>query len=395
MKPTKVAFAFFPLAAFIGTVQSQITTVPEPTPQPISTTRKSPVFIEGKTVISEIEFQGLDPDPNYGVYLEGSLYESDAVKLLREERALVAEGDRFAAERAGSVIKILKEWLSDEGYLKADVVAYGTRLGKDGMRLTFSIDRKYPLDPPELVFVGGENISNQEFVDNFKDCSGDGWKRNEFRSIEYYSHACSQKLLYHRGYFTGKIDNIDRKVVDNHYILTFHVHEGPRYRFGEIKIEGTRKFSKREISELLDLHPGDIADGTKLQDGVYEKLKDAYAERGYVQYNAEFDPEFIEPKDEGADGVVNVGITIDEGPQFSIRRIEFTGVNETEAETLKRNFELGKGDLFVPSKLAKAIEEINKTGEFRQLNKDRDIEIRTDEETPVVDLMIKLTRLPK
>lgn len=116
---------------------------------------------------------------------------------------------------------------------------------------------------------------------------------------------------------------------------------------------------------------------------------------GYVQYNGEFEPEFIEPKTEGADGIVNVLIVLDEGKQFSINRIQFIGVDHDEDQNLRNDFPLKTDEVFVQSKFESGIDAINKTDKFFPINKDADVEILTDEKNGSLDVVIKLRLVKK
>ena len=399
MKPTEIAFVFFLIVASSVSGLSQSKAVPASTPQRISTNRRSPVFVDGRTIVTAIEFTGLDPNlEEYGVYLENGLYKSDFLGTFPERKLSINEGDKFNSQLVGQVLKRLKEWLSHKGYLKAEVVAYGTKLSQDQMRLSFAIDRGLQLDPPELNFVGAETLSDQEFVDDFKKCAGESWERYDPRVYEYFSHRCSERLLWSKGFLKGKINDINRKISGNHYLITFSVHEGDRYRWGDFKITGAKVFTNDELMKMFGQNTGDLADARSLQDFAFERLTSAYAERGYLHCFADPDAEIIDPKAEGTDGVVNVSLTIDEGPQFKVNRVEFVGkgVEEVYAESLVRDFPLKKGDIFVQSKFDEGIAAVNKSGEYVPLFKNSsNIEIRPDEESGQVYLTIRLTKISK
>ena len=352
---------------------------------------KSPLFLEGQTTIADIEFEGLDTDDEvYGFSMDDRLYRSDFISSINGNKSAAVVGEKFSIEKASTVLKLLKRWLFGKGYLKADVVAYGTKLPKNRMKLTFAVERGLPLDVPELNFVGNENVTDQEFIDDFKQCSRESWKRYDLRRYQYFSEKCSRKLLFSKGFFKAKIYDLRAKIFNDHYSVTFGIYEGPRYRWGEIKIGGNSVLSREDILEMLDVTPGDIANGELLQDLIYEKLKRTYADLGYVQYNAEFDPQLIEPKAEGADGVVNISILIDEGKKFSVGRIAFVGVDAEIGKILKNDFPIKEGDIFNQTKIESGVGEINKSDKFCELNMDADVEIRTDEDAGLADLLITL-----
>jgi outer membrane protein assembly factor BamA len=164
--------------------------------------------------------------------------------------------------------------------------------------------------------------------------------------------------------------------------------EGIRYRIGEIKIEGADAIPEKEI---LGQKTGDIADGRALQDCVYEKLKRAYEDKGYVQYNAEFEPEFIPPAAEGQDVTVNISITIDEGRRFKVSRIEFSGITGESGSRLIQSLSLKVGEVFIPAKLENDVKRLNELQEFSSIEVDRDVDLLTDEELGDVRIIIKVT----
>lgn len=138
---------------------------------------------------------------------------------------------------------------------------------------------------------------------------------------------------------------------------------------------------------------GDIANGKYLQEFIYEKLTEAYGNKGYVLYSADFELEFIEPQAEGLDGIVNLIFNIDEGRQFKVTIINFTGINEEAEKKLKEILSIKKGEVYNQSKLEEGIKKINGLKEFVPIDKDQDIETRTMWDESDISILIKTRRL--
>ncbi|HMJ07431.1 MAG TPA: BamA/TamA family outer membrane protein, partial [Pyrinomonadaceae bacterium] len=134
----------------------------------------------------------------------------------------------------------------------------------------------------------------------------------------------------------------------------------------------------------------EIADGKRLQDAVYENLKKVYGSQGFVNYNAEFEPDFKDNPANANEGIVDIKITIDEGKQFTLRRLEFTGNTFTRDRVLRREFLLNEGDIYNQNYLDISVARLNQTQYFDPIDKDQDVEIRTDEEQGDVDLIVKV-----
>lgn len=168
------------------------------------------------------------------------------------------------------------------------------------------------------------------------------------------------------------------------------VTEGKIFRVGELKVEGNSIFSEQQILTGVGLKKGEIADGKRLQEAVYEDLKKAYGSQGFVLYNAEFEPTFKDNPANPNEGIVDVTITIDEGKQFRLRRLEFSGNTFTRDKILRREVLINEGDIYNQRNLEISVVRLNQTGYFDPIDKDQDVEIRTDEEQGDVDLVVKV-----
>ena len=101
--------------------------------------------------------------------------------------------------------------------------------------------------------------------------------------------------------------------------------DGKLYRVGDVKIEGNSIFSEQVIRAFIGLQKGVVANGEQLSKGLYENLKKAYGTQGFIQYTAEVTPTFKDSPTNPNEGIADFDIAIDEGKQFTLRRLEFTG----------------------------------------------------------------------
>ena len=345
-------------------------------------------FVDGESTVADIEIIGLDPEADE--FIEHPVYASNFLKQLRYERIGFVDDKTFTGYKVHSIAKKVREWLSDVGYEYAKVTALGMRLPDNQLRIRFSVKRGPLISTAAFRFVSNERISGAEFVENLKGCLGEEWERYDRRKYEYFTQKCSRSLMHSKGFFQAKIVDTKSEVRDGVRTVAVIVFEGPRYRLGNITVEGNQVFSDQEILKFLGQKRGDVADGRGLKDFVYEKLKQKYDELGYVQYNAEFDPDFRTPDDWKLDGIVNVSLSIDEGRRFKVRRIVFDGVTKDQQAALRGEFLMKSGDVFSYKGLQDAIDKVNELDRFERLDKDQDVEIRTDEESGEIDLFIAL-----
>ena len=359
---------------------------------PIFEDRRADIaFIEGKTLVTEIEFTGLDADlEEYGVEIENAAYESDFRQRWREVKQALKEGEAFSALKVHTLQKILKFWLSRRNYPHATVTALGQKLSGDRMRIRLLIDRGPLVTKVAVQFAGNSAVSSSELLEDFNSCGEYIGKNFELRYYEYIARRCSVSFMRSKGFWQSSVVDVTDKVGRDQREVLVTLHEGKRYRIGSITVEGNRVVPTRDILELLGQKVGDVADGKAFHSVLFEKLKARYDELGYVQYDAEADPKFIPPAAPELDGTVNVLVTISEGRQFKVRRVDFYGVSEDERKTLVSQFELKSGDVYSVPVAKRSIDKLNSSGLFSHVDSDKDVELLTDEKAGDIAVLVKL-----
>ncbi len=160
--------------------------------------------------------------------------------------------------------------------------------------------------------------------------------------------------------------------------VTVSIEEGRIYKIGVIKIEGNSVISEQQIMSAIGLNPGDIADGERIGEALYENLKETYGAKGFIQYSAEPTPTFRDNPQDPNEGTVDFDITIDEGQQFRVRSIMFAGNKLTSEEDLRRVLLLREGDVYNQSLFEKSIQKMNQLGLFDEVDKEKDVDFKVD-----------------
>ncbi|MEK7724310.1 MAG: POTRA domain-containing protein, partial [Acidobacteriota bacterium] len=233
----------------------------------------------------------------------------------------------------------------------------------------------------------------------------------DLRKLQYDLQKNVREYMSSRGYFRAqigepKVEGLGYKRTSILPLLTIPlpllsskddtlkivvpVTEGKIYRVGDLKVEGNSIFSEQQILSFVGLQKGEIADGKRLRNALYEDLKKYYGSQGLVLYDSELDPEFKDNPTNPKEGIIDVKITIDEGKQFRLRRLEFTGNTFTRDRVLRREMLINEGDIYNQIGLERSVLRLNQTQYFDPIDKEKDVEIRTDEENGEVDLVMKV-----
>lgn len=358
-------------------------------------------------IIRDLQFRGLK-----------AVQESDVLKAFREQRAGISKESVYDPVKARGATRILRELLASRGYPNATVKIEEEEVSATSIAVTFDIDQGLLSRIVQIEFEGNENFKDSELRGAMQYVQETGlisrFKSQDIldmRRLQADLQLNVRTYMWSKGYFQARIGDpvveglgvkrtsfipfivlplplISSK--DETLKITVPVTEGKIFRVGELKVEGNSIYSEEQILGAVGLKKGEIADGKRLQDAVYEDLKKVYGDQGFVNYNAEFEPNFRDNPDNPNEGIVDITIVIEEGKQFSLRRLEFTGNTFTRDRVLRREFLLNEGDIYNQRALEISLARINQTQYFDPIDKDQDVETRTDEEQGDVDLVVKV-----
>ncbi len=347
-----------------------------------------------------------------------ALTESDILKKFREERVGISKEAVYDPVKSRGAIRILRELLASKGYPNAKITIKEEEVSATSIALTFEIEQGNRSRIIEIDFEGNENFKDSELraqlilvqetglIARFK-----GQDILDLRKLQYDLGKNVLAYMRSKGYFQARLG--EPEVVglgvqrtdfiplitlplplisskDDTLKIIVPVTEGRIFRVGELKVEGNSIFSEQQILAYVGLKTGEIANGKRLQDAVYEDMKKVYGGQGFVLFSAEYEPEFKDNPANPKEGIVDIKIVIDEGKQFTLRRLEFTGNTFTRDRVMRREFLINEGDIYNQNYLDISVARLNQTQYFDPIDKDQDVEIRTDEEQGDVDLIVKI-----
>jgi outer membrane protein assembly factor BamA len=122
--------------------------------------------------------------------------------------------------------------------------------------------------------------------------------------------------------------------------VTIPVEEGKSYRWAKSIWDGNDKLAVEDLATALAMNPGDLADGTRIDNGL-KNVDKAYRKRGFmtptIQSTAEFDD---------AASLVTYNFKINEGPRYFMGDLIINGLPPADATELKSKWTLGNNAVF-------------------------------------------------
>ena len=354
-------------------------------------------------VIRDLQFEGLS-----------SVTESDVLKAFREKRIGVQKENLLDPVKINNATRVIKELLAASGHPNATVVPEIEKVSESSSAVTFRIKEGDRVRVVEIEFEGNKNFKDGELRGAMKLVKEAGFI-TRFKGQDILDREkLDVDLRLIRNYMAGKgylqarpgeprIEGIGRRRTgfpilplpllsssDEALRITIPIIEGKIYRLGELKIEGNSIFDERVIRAVIGLQKGDVASGERIYKGLVEDLKKLYGNNGFIEYTAEPEPTYKDNPANPSEGIADYTITIDEGKQFTLRRLEFTGNTFTRDNVLRREFALNEGDIYNQSYVEFSVLRLNQLGFFDPVDKEKDVDFRQNQEEGLVDVSVKV-----
>jgi outer membrane protein insertion porin family len=355
-------------------------------------------------IIRDLQFEGLH-----------SVAESDILKAFRERRVGVSKESIYDPVKARGAVRVIKELLAEGGHPNATVEQRREDISQTSIGLTFVINEGERVRVMEIEFEGNQIFSDKKLRSQMKYVQEAGFitrfqskdilhrEKLEFdlRKVDNYMRSKGYLQARHG---EPRVEGLGKRrtgfpilplpflsSMDEGLRITVPISEGKLFRLGELKIEGNSIFSEAQIRLVIGLNKGDVANGERIGKALYENLKKFYGAQGFIEYAPELNPTFKDNPQNPNEGIADFVVTIDEGKQFSLIRLEFVGNTFTRDNVLRREVLLNEGDIYDQSRWEYSIIKLNQLGYFDPIDKDKDADFRTDEEQATVAINLKVS----
>lgn len=355
-------------------------------------------------IIRDLTFTGLKSVP-----------ESDVLKAFRERRVGVSKESTYDPVKVRTAMRTIKELLSAAGHPNATVEERTEEVSATSLAIEFVVEEGDRVRVVEIQFEGNQVFSDGSLRKSMKFVKEAGlitrFKGSDILDREKleYDLRLVDNYMRSKGYLQARhgeprVESIGPRrtgfpilplpfisSVDEGLRVTVPIVEGKVYRLGEFKVDGNSIFSEQQIRAVIGLNQGDIADGEKVSKGLFENLKKFYGQQGFIEYTAEPVPTFKDNPQKPDEGIVDFTVTIEEGKQFTLRRLEFVGNTFTRDNVLRREVLINEGDIYNDAYWEYSVVKLNQLGYFNPIDKDKDVDRRTNDEEATVDLSLKVS----
>ena len=381
----------------------------------------------GKTVIFNVE----ERERVKVVTYEGSdEMKTEDILLNLEENDIDVRIDSFIDPETINRVKwVIRGLFAAKGYMFAEVdhkveaIPGGPKL----VRLTFNMDEGPKIQIEEIDFVGNDAKSDRTLRGQMRNTKTRWWLswmtgRGTYKPEEYEEDA-ERLMAYYRneGYIAAQVGQPELDYLDlsedgetRGLRMRIPVDEGERYRIGDLNFEGNEILLEEGLRRIFDdIESGDYYSEKEVREG-FDDARELYGSLGY--YEMTLAPELY-PRTEPAgdangngngngddyeaeeqlvrmegDPIVDVTIRVQEGEQYFVNRIEFTGNETTHDEVIRRELQIAENAVFDTEALRHSVRRLNQLGFFEPLEEEGvAVEKVAAEDSNEVDVTFELT----
>lgn len=350
-------------------------------------------------------------------YVGSSQVESTKIdEKLREENVQVRL-DTFINEGTIRRVKsIIRAMLSEKGFHDSTIthqIKPATTGGPKSVHLTFTVDEGPKYVIRDIEFLGNTAISDRTLKRKMKETK-ERWifsmvtGRGTYKDTKYEEDAEKVQAYYRdEGYITTQVGNPELRTIETdadgqtRYIqLRIPVSEGPRYKIGTFDFADNTVVKDEALLPIFKVKAGDHYSEKAIRKGL-EKAREMYGTGGYWEFTgypsfkrADEVDDNASPEERAAaaakPAIVDVTMHLQEGEQFFVNRITFTGNTTTRDRVIRREMRLFENGVFNTEALKYSVKRLNQLGYFKPLEGDETIKVaKTPNAKNEVDVTLK------
>jgi outer membrane protein insertion porin family len=356
-----------------------------------------------RPVIRDIKYEGAK-----------SVNTSDILDRFKDRKVGLTVESMYDPNVVNHAAVVLKELIAEHGHQFATVTPQLRRIPPSSLEIVFNVVEGPKIKVGDIMILGNKAFTRRDVVRAMKNLHPIGIPHSIFFEELFAKTFDSSKLeedkervrdaYQKQGFFTAKAldqtlklrdvgganggfhiplfkENKPGKVED----VTLPVEEGQRYYLAKIDFEGVKLFRSTEfLARLFQMQPGDVFSTEKLRNGL-KNLTKVYSQFGYIDYVAEPQIDIVPNMNK-----IDLTLNADEGKQFFVRRIDFTGNTTTRDKVIRRELLIDEGDVYNSTLWDASILRLNQLGYFETLKENESYELKRNPGSNTVDINLKV-----
>jgi outer membrane protein insertion porin family len=362
--------------------------------------------VSERPVIRRIRYDGIH-----------SISESDILDRFKERKVGLTVESQFDPTKIKKAEVVLKELLGEHGRQFATVTPqYEKIASSNAVILVFKIDEGPKVKVGKIHFTGNHAFSDRKIIRAmhhdrpyaiplyFTEINVMSKTYDHDKLVEDIEVGI-RGLYQDNGYFKVVVgdpvlENVDTqgwkygvplmgRTTGKAVNITIPIEEGEKYYMGTLKIASADpdKGLSLKVDALKGVFPlkqGDVFSASKIRKAMEDYTK-IYGRYGFIDFVPEPETDIDEQTKR-----INITMKFDEGKQYYVHRIDFSGNTTTRDKVIRRELLIDEGMLFDKHAWEVSILRLNQLDYFDKLDPDKAAEIKRNTKEGTVDILLKL-----
>lgn len=347
-----------------------------------------------------------------------SISESDILDRFKEKKVGLTVESQFDPTKIKKAEVVIKDLLAEHGRQFASVTPQYERIpSSNAVILVFKVDEGPKVKVGQITFTGNHAFSDRKLIramHNDRPYAIPLYIANINVMAKTYDHdkLIEDQEVGIRGIYQDNgfmkvslpdpiVKNVDTegwkygvpliggRTAGKAVNITIPIEEGDRYTMGTLKIvsadpDKALSLKVDALKSVFPLKQGDVFSAAKIRKAM-ETYTKIYGQYGFIDFVPEPEMDFNEKTKS-----INLTMKFDEGKQYYVRRIEFSGNTTTRDKVIRRELLIDEGQLFNKRLWEISILRLNQLNYFDKIEPDKSAEIKRDTKAGTVDILLKL-----
>ncbi|MCC6392705.1 MAG: outer membrane protein assembly factor BamA [Bryobacterales bacterium] len=342
-----------------------------------------------------------------------SITVSEILDRFKDRRVGLSVESQYDPNKVQRATNVLKEYLAERGRQYASVEPEIRQIPPSSLEVLFKIKEGPKVKVGNIDIQGNKVFSDRVVIRAMKNLRPIGVPHSLLFENLFAKSFDSTKLeedkdrirnfYQEKGYFTARALDHSVKMRDvggggfriplfypnkpgKRADITVPIEEGRQYHLNKINFVGMKLFRTPDslMKPLFQMGEGDIFSTAKLRKGL-ESMRKLYGQFGYIDFVPEPGFDIIPNSDK-----LDMTLTVDEGKQFFVRRIDFSGNTTTRDKVIRRELLIDEGDIYNTQLWDVSILRLNQLGYFEVLKENEAATITRDTKNNTVDITLKV-----
>jgi outer membrane protein assembly factor BamA len=213
----------------------------------------------------------------------------------------------------------------------------------DGMVMQFRMEGT-PLRVQTVQFGEPLAASSEPLKDRVPDIKGQPYSRF---ATEVFENEHVRPLYAAKGHLRAQIGPPQTQLIpdvnepkESAVALTIPITPGAVYSWKGVEWQGNKYVDSRSLDQNVDLKPGDVADGMKIE-ALWQNVELYYGQRGYLDMKLNAEPHYDDSAHQ-----ISYRVSIAEGSQYRMGEMIITGLSVDGEKRLRQAWQIQPGQIF-------------------------------------------------